>query len=238
MFFTPVLILNMQRLVATSENSASTSTKEINKAYEASDKMLPAMNDRYSKMDCDINESKIIMKIMFDSSLENVTFPIKMQSSWPSKCGDEKYEIQKKDMDFNFYMDALHGYKDENVHSGKKEAVRLMLSNLAEKTKQLHSDILFRNHIYENLNFEQIENIIKMSVNIKLNAENNLIFEQVFINNDYKEITKSIEQLNICHNVIKNTNDRMSRYRRSIFLHIVQVTILLVVLFFLCEINF
>ncbi|WUR02143.1 uncharacterized protein VNE69_01082 [Vairimorpha necatrix] len=201
MFFTPVLILNMQRLVATSENSASTSTKEINKAYEARDKMLFAMNDQYSKVNYERNELEKIRKIAFDSLMESVTFPKKMQSSWPSKCGDEKYEIKKKD------MGALQRYSDENVHNGKNEALHLALLILYEKTRQLHSDILIRNFTYDHLNYEQLINILKMSVNIKLNDQNNLIFEQVQKNNDHKEIMKSIDQANICNNVIKNMKD-------------------------------
>ncbi|WUR02148.1 putative SP-containing protein [Vairimorpha necatrix] len=172
--FLILLILNIQKLIAANEIKTGNKNKEsiINMLHRIIGCEYPA--DRKARLEKEANfrSGQIIAKLIFDSVLKKITFPLKMQTSWPIDSKEEEYEIQKTDIKFDLYVKALVKETDriafsgkekdlvketDNIAcSGKEKALRILVYSLANQTKPLFNAIKNANVSPKELHYDII----------------------------------------------------------------------------------
>ncbi|WUR05135.1 uncharacterized protein VNE69_12120 [Vairimorpha necatrix] len=191
--FSTLLFFNIRKFNCSTENNASKITTESSGNFAKCKEILLQKNFHHTYRNFTLEDGKRITKMVYDTKLEKITFPIKMQLSWPKAPDGTEYEIQRKNLFFNLYAHALPGISDRKVRFGKKEAVRILLYDLGDKTKLLCEALLCMNYALKKINQEEVEQIIYNLVDIKLKEKNNLNFEQVCKNNNCENIVYEMQ---------------------------------------------
>ncbi|WUR02141.1 uncharacterized protein VNE69_01080 [Vairimorpha necatrix] len=186
MFLIMVLfILNIQKIKATVKNYTGILTQETMNV----DQLTKVQSQDEKLHNCKINNmdhEKKSLKILFDALLEKTTFPLKSQLSWPKEPNQEEYEINREDIQFDLFMNALYENCDEKARTGKQLAVYNLVYSFAKKTKLIHEELMRVDYNIIKIDLNMLKRIFKNYCHIVMNKVNNLQVEQIFKKTDYQ----------------------------------------------------
>ncbi|WUR05131.1 putative SP-containing protein [Vairimorpha necatrix] len=190
MFLTSLLFFYfLQKSYANNEIDKIISTKESNIERQLNQDYV---NDLLNLPKLGPKEiGQILVKMVFESIFDKMTFPIKMQSNWPHVKGED-YEIKKEDLTSFFFNEPK---KIRNLREnclGKKDAVYMLAENIANKSKKMLGILENLVLVSKKFNYEDRKKKFKKCVNVILDEDMKLTVLQVYDENKIKEFDAEI----------------------------------------------
>ncbi|WUR02317.1 uncharacterized protein VNE69_01255 [Vairimorpha necatrix] len=200
MFLVSLLfILNVQKIKSTEETSPKVSVEEknqrMNEYKKCSEVLLEDRNPIYYD-NYFTDREKPILKILFESVLDNIKFPIESKPYWPKRFRNKQYEIVREDFEPMFHW-IKNGTNAITLSIFKdKPAARRLLYSLAQHVVKLYKPLICYNYNANKINLQKLKIIISMFLDIKTDEKYKFNIIQVFRDNDYELIMKIVEESN------------------------------------------
>ncbi|WUR02150.1 uncharacterized protein VNE69_01089 [Vairimorpha necatrix] len=210
MFLVSILLtINIKKLLASENDGKNMTSESINSNCIEIDYLQNKQND-YEIFK--IAKERSILSMIFECMLENLFFPLQMQSSWPKEFNGEEYEITKGDLDFDLYIKAIYdGYNIEEKYSGKNKAIYDLINNLADRTRIFFVELICMDRDLKKLNIFMIKKHLDEFVDIELDKDKNLIIKQIFEDDDVRSAIKNIKNRHKLHiNILKEYKKKIN----------------------------
>ncbi|WUR03685.1 uncharacterized protein VNE69_06009 [Vairimorpha necatrix] len=167
-FILLTIMANIQLLIAIHK------IKEIKRDF---DECKDIFREPYNPIN-NININNILcleyLRLIFESILNNMKFPMKRQLAWPRALNGAEYEIQKKDFVYYLYYEFLSSenwdIKPTKPQGGKDLSVYYFIKEFAIQTRLLFQTLLCMNSNMKKLDLFKFRNIINRYIEVKVDS--------------------------------------------------------------------
>ncbi|WUR03593.1 putative SP-containing membrane protein [Vairimorpha necatrix] len=190
-----IFIWYVQKTKASNTNNMGISTEEIHKVLTNFGKLALKDNVQYNSKKFNLGEEVNLIKMMFESLLDKMTFPIKMKSIGSEETYGVEYEIYRDDMTFESFLDVLYEIYDKRKRFGKEIAAYILVYDLGNRVRNLWKALIFVHFCVKELNQNDVKQTIYKLVNTKTNEKNDLLLDQIIRNGEYELLLDNIKHI-------------------------------------------